>query len=29
LRKDDEWNKKISNKYEKLSEMNLEDIKRI
>jgi hypothetical protein len=28
LRKDDEWNKKISNKYEKLSEMNLEDIKK-
>ena len=25
LNKEDDWNKKLSNKYEKLSEMNLED----
>ena len=28
MRKDDEWNKKTPNKYEKLFEMNLEDIKK-
>ena len=26
FRKDDEWNKKLSNKYEKLSELNLEEL---
>ena len=28
LNKEDDWNKKLSNKYEKLSEMNLEDLKK-